>query len=1193
MSQFVHLHVHTQYSLLDGMNTSAKLFERVKELGMSSVAITDHGVLYGVPEFWKMSKDFGVKPIIGCEVYLAPGDMTLRREVNGIRYYHLLLLAKNQEGYINLVKLVTKSHLDGMYYKPRIDLKVLKQYSKGLICTSACLAGPISRHIIRDEYEQAEKWLTQLHGIFKDDFYLEIQRNGITCGDEIDADKLAKVPQTEHDYHLNTITSQIKVNKKLYEYSDKYKIPIIASTDAHYLNDEDREVQKILFCIRDGRTLDDPNGLNGYLDTYIQTPEELLKMYEDMPEVLEETLKIDEKIEPISLKPDRVQPRFWKLKKDESAREELARQTFLGAYNKFKTEELKGNALLLKPNDFKKVLPEDITKQLEYELMVIDKMGYNDYFLVVGDLMQFARKKEIVVGVRGSAAGCLVSYCLEITNVNPMKWGLVFERFLNLERASPPDIDMDIQDDRREELINYAREKYGEDSVAGIITFGRMATKAAIRDVARVMDIDLATADKLSKKVIVLFGKPYSFEKMMKEDSEFKEMVDSDPQLQKLGEAVSKIEGLNRHTGVHAAGYLITPGPIDNYMAYQKDTKDPNLLVTQMDGNWVDKLDYMKFDFLGLRTLTILKNAIIYIEKRHGVKIDLSKVNVDPDEPEEAYDKNAFEVFRSGNTIGVFQFESPPMQKYLIDLKPRTLGDICFMAAAYRPGPMAYIPDYIAIRNGKKEAEYTIPEEEPILRATLGFPVYQEQLLQICQKLGGFTLGDGDVIRNALKKKQLHILQAKEKDFKKYFLENFDYKQETADTIWKKLEPFASYGFNKAHASSYAAVAYWCAYIKGNYPLEFMTALMHSDLENSDRIVVDIHECKRLGFEILPPDINKSSVDFNPEGKHGIRFGLGAIKNVGTKVCTLIVKEREEHGVFQNFDDLIQRVGPKKISKKVSECLIKVGALDKFGDRNGLLEILSQVYEKASKDQSAKERGQEGLFNMLAEHDAIHSIDETKIPSTVQETTQKQRLEWEKELIGIYVTSHPLDQFKWVNIFPQYIVSNEIETLSSQTEISILGMISDKRIVFTKKNNEKMAIMQIQDLYGNIGAVAFPKTFQELDAKELLQEGRPFIISGKVNIRDGTRSIIINEIKPAAELIKPKTIKVDISKIKEKEELETIKEMFTENGDTKVKVQYGKATMDKNKNIVKKYFTTTINIDLEATSSNLRKYIKM
>ncbi len=1158
MSDFVHLHVHTQYSLLDGMNTTIKLFEKVKESGMKSVAITDHGVLYGVPEFWKFSKDFGIKPIIGCEMYLSPSSMTIKQEIEGIRYYHLLLLAKNLAGYKNLAKLVTKSHLDGMYYKPRVDIETLSKHSEGLICTSACLAGPISRHIVRDELPKAEEWLKKLHSIFKEDFYLEIQRNGLICEDKIKDDLINKLPLDEQEEQLDLLKQQIKVNKQLYKFSDQYKIPIITTTDAHYLNEQDKEVQKILFCIKDGTNVNDPNTRKGYIETYIKTPEELKTIFSDMPEALENTLKIDEKIENYSIKFERVQPKYWNLPKGTTAKDELRRQTYEGSKDKYGK------------------MTKELQERIDYELMVIDKMGYNDYFLVVGDLMQFARKSGIVIGVRGSAAGSVVAYCLGITNVEPIKWELYFERFLNLERASPPDIDMDIQDDRRDEIIKYAKEKYGEKNVGAIITFGKMATKAAIRDVARVMGIDLSTADKLSKKVTVLFGKPFKFDQMMETDPEFKQMVDSDPQLQKLGEAVKKIEGLNRHSGVHAAGYLITPEPMDEYMAFQRDTKEPESYVTQMDGNWIDKLDFMKFDFLGLRTLTIIKNALEYIKKINGVDIDLQKLAQD--------DQKTFELFSRGETVGVFQFESPPMQQYLKELQPHDIEDICFLAAAYRPGPMKFIPDYIKCKHSEKDAEYLIPELEPVLQKTFGFPIYQEQLLAICMQFGGFSLGEGDVIRNALKKKQLDILQTKEPDFVKYFKENYPQHGESkAKELWSQLKPFSDYGFNKAHSASYAVVAYWCAYLKAHYPLEFITALMHSDLENLDRVVVDIKEARRMGYQILPPSVNKSDVYFTPENETGIRFGLGAIKNVGAKACEQIIAERKKNGEFRNFDELVNRVGTKNLNKKSLECLIMAGAMDEFGDRNALLKIIPEVVEKASKQEKAEALGQSGLFSIMEEHDGIKRIDATLFPA-YEPCTEKQRMEWEKELMGLYISIHPLEKYIWTGVIPGTVYTDQVEHLSHQSQIKIVGMLGNIKLTLTKKDQSKMAIARVEDMHGNCDAVIFPKAYEKLSKMNLIEDGRPFLISGTINERDDRKSLIIDNIEPANILIKPKKIKIDIRGIDSMDQLNRIKDCFAKGGEVEVEVIYGG-------NGTRKSIIKNVNIDLEENVLILQKYI--
>lgn len=1146
---FTHLHVHTEYSLLDGVNKSYSLVEKVKDSGMNAIAITDHGVLYGIPEFWKASKDFDVKPILGSEIYLSPKKHTIKQPINGIKYYHLVLLAKNIIGYKNLVKLTSIAHLEGFYYKPRVDIETLKKYSEGIICTSACLASPISRHILRGQEKQAEEWLQKLHSIFKDDFYLELQRHVHAGKDEF---KESFIKQYDEDT-VDLIKKQIVVNKKIREYSEKYNIPLIATTDAHYLEENDKDVQGVLFCIKDGLMINDPRARQGYAGTYIKTPEEMYEVYADDTTPLENTMIINEKIEKVELHPDRVQPQYWNLPKEKTSREELKDQTMQGAKQKF------GDPL-----------PPEILERLETELHVIGEMGYNDYFLVVGDIMQFARRNEIVVGVRGSAAGSLVSYCLEITNVNPLQWGLVFERFLNLERASPPDIDLDIQDDRREELIQYARDKYGENSVAGIITFGKMATKAAIRDAARVMGIDLAVADKLSKMVTVLFGRPYSWDQMIETDAEFKQIVESDPQLQELGEVVKKIEGLNRHTGVHAAGYLITPGPIDEYMAYQKDPNDENLFVTQMDGNWIDKLDYMKFDFLGLRTLTIIKNTILYIRERHGIDIDLSDINVNPTQGE--FDEKALEVFRTGNTVGVFQFESPPMQKYLMELKPQNLADICFMAAAYRPGPMQYIPDYIAIRNNEKQAKYAIAELEPILEDTLGFPVYQEQLLKICQKLGGFTLGDGDIIRNALKKKQLDILKAKEKDFKKYFLENYEYGKEVADEIWGQLEPFASYGFNKAHASSYAAVAYWCAYLKGNYPLEFVTALMHSDLENSDRIVIDINDAKRLGFEVLAPDINESGVYFKPEGDKSIRFGLGAIKNVGVKVCQKIVSERDKNGNYTSFDDLIIRVGTSNITKKVAECLIKVGALDTFGSRSALLLILQEVFENAASHEKNSLIGQSDLFSVFEDANTVHV---TSLPN-VEAESDAQKVTWEKELIGIFISSHPLDSYNWISLTNEMTDIQSILELPSDKKIKTIAIASNIKLTHTKADGKRMALCSLEDKTGSISSVLFPRTYEQYGAH--IEESVPLIVEATINERDGEKSLIVSSLERIEAFHPPKRIELSIVNVTNKEKLSGLKSLFENGGDLEVTIHYGSKSNPKK---IKRYTKLTEeNIDI-------------
>lgn len=1122
--QFTHLHVHTDYSLLDGLNRVDKLLGRVKELGMQSCAITDHGVLYGIAEFWKTAHDFNIKPIIGCEIYLAPSQHTLREAVDGIRYYHLLLLAKNLTGYQNLAKIVSTGFLEGMYYRPRVDKETLKKYSEGLICTSACLAGPLSRHILRDEFAKAEDWLKFLHNTFKEDFYLELQRNGFGGEDKFDDGLIKKYDEET----LRMIEDQIKVNKQLREYSYKYKIPLVATTDAHYLNQEDKDVQTILFCIKDGSKLIDRNKRTGYLDTYIKSQDEMYQHFSDNNEPLANTLEITDKIQDFSLKFERVQPKYLLLPKNTTAKDLLVKLAWEGAQKKYPE------------------LTDELKKRIEFELMVIDKKGYNDYFLIVADIMRFAHQKGIVVGVRGSAAGSVVAYCLNITNVDPIKWELYFERFLNLERPSPPDIDMDLQDDRRDEVIEYVKKTYGEDNVAAISAMGSLQTKAAIRDVSRVMDIDLRTADLLSKKVQVVFGKVFTIDKMQEIDKEFAEIINSDSRLQEMAGYVRKIEGLARHISTHACGYLITPKPIMDYMALQPDSKNENKLITQLDGTWIDKLDFMKFDFLGLRTLTIIKNTLENIKKKHNKKIILQDLPQD--------DAKTFELFGRGETVGVFQFESPPMQQHLRNLLPQNLEDICFLAAAYRPGPMKFIPDYIACKHGQKQAKYLIPELESILNKTYGFPIYQEQLLRICMELGGFTLGEGDVIRNALKKKQLDILQAKEPDFKKYFMEKFGYKEQVASELWSQLTPFSDYGFNKAHAASYAVVAYWCAYLKAHYPLEFITSLMHSDLENLDRIVVDIEDAKRLGYKLLGPDLNKSQVYFSNEGKNIIRFGLGAIKNAGIKICESIIKEREKNGPYQSLDDLIYRCGSVKINKKVVEALIKTGAIDNFGDRNAMLEVLPQVFAKANKHLHSEQIGQATLF-AVENTDSDFDYQKTPLPKVLS-ATNEQKLNWEKELLGVFISNHPLEQYQHL-LASEVISIRHLKQLNVTNKQKILALIPKIKLTHTKKDGKLMALVQIEDLTDRIEGVIFPKAYDKLAAS--LAENQAYVISGLISERNDNHNLIVEDLIAAKDYQAiSHELTIDIRHEKNKDKIFNIKKAISSNpGSHKLTIKYG------------------------------------
>ena len=1123
MADFTHLHVHTEYSLLDGVNRIPKLMEKVKDSGMTSVAMTDHGVMHGLAEFWLTAKDFGVKPIIGCEIYVSPGRRDERKEIDGIKYYHLLLLAQNKVGFHNLVKLISIAQLEGMYYRPRVDRETLQKYSEGIICTSACLAGPLSRHLLSRQDEKALDWLKFLKGTYPDHFYLELQRNGF---EQSGADKLTADIKAQFDTEtIRMLEEQIYVNERLRDWGSKHDLPLVGTTDAHYLNASDKDVQKILFCVKDGIQLGDTRAREGYAGTYIKTPQEMAVAFADDKTPLENTMRIAESIEEYDITFDRVQPQYWDMQPGKSAREELLEQTLAGAEEKYGQ------------------VTKELRERIDYELEVIHDKGYDDYFLVVSDIMKWAAKNGILTGVRGSVAGSVVAHCMDIVEVDPIGWELYFERFLNPERPSPPDIDLDIQDSRRDELIQYVKETYGEKSVAAIAAIGRFKTKAAIRDVARVMGVDLQTADKLSKMVTVLFGKVFTIDKQMETDPEFKRIIESDPQLIKLTEYVRQIEGMARHMSVHACGYLVTPDDIVNYTPLQFETGGGDRVITQLEGPWIEEMGLMKFDFLGLRTLTIISNAIKNIQETTGELIDFYKIPPD--------DTKTFELFSRGETMGVFQFESPPMRKYLQDLKPETQEDLCFMVAAYRPGPMKYIPDYIARKQGKQDTVFLIPEMKPILENTYGFAIYQEQVIRIAVDVAGYSMGQADLLRRAMGKKKIKIMKKEEPIFKKGIKER-GYDQDIADKVWEYLLPFADYGFNKAHAAGYAVLAYKCAYLKAHYPLQFMAALMYSDLGDSDRIVIDIDEAQRMGYEVVPPDINKSNVHFTAEGDNLIRFGLGAIKNVGTKVCEDIVSARRKHGEFKNLDDFIGKVTTKKLNRKAIECLIMAGALDQFGPRSQLLAVMPGIVQRIIKEGSIAEMGQTDMFGNSLSGDI--ELSASPLPD-VEPESKAQKIAWEKELMGIFLSSHPLDDHYWIALKKGYTTIAAAKKLKPDTSIKIPAIIANTRQINTKKDGKQMAFVSLEDLTDSADSVIFPRDYEVL--KDRLEEAVPLIFSGKTNLRDDQFSIIINKVEPMKVLRKPRSVIINITKVLDEEELKLIRECVDKEGDIELEIWYG------------------------------------
>lgn len=1070
--KFVHLHVHSEYSMLDGLTKISQLVKKVKEDGMPAIALTDHGVLYGLYEFWKACKSEGIKPIIGSEIYLAPTNRQLREEVDGIKYYHLILLAKNEIGYHNLIKIVTKAHLEGFYYRPRADRELLEQYSEGLICTSACAAGPLSRHILADQDKKSLEWLSYFRDLYKDDFYLEIQRHGFAGTDDLKNYDLGDIPKEK----VSMVYELSKINEKLKIWSKEYNIPIVGTTDAHYLNKDDEFTQEVAFAIKDGKKLDDPNRRLSYHQTYVKTQVEMQDVFSDIPEALTNTLDIANKVEFYDIGYDRVQPKFADLPDGKSAKQYLRDLTLIGFKNKYD------------PNN------SELLQRMDYELDVIHDKGYDDYFLVVADIMQWARSQGILVGVRGSVAGSLVAYCLDITNIDPIKWELYFERFLNPQRPSPPDIDMDIQDTRRDELINYVKQKYGDESVAAISTFGRLKTRAAIKDVSRVMNIDLKLAEKLSSMVHIKFGKVKNINQMMIDDHEFAGVVKSNNQLLTMVDVVSKMQDLCRHVSTHACGHLITPNPIIEYTPLQFEIGGTNRVITQLESKPLEEIGLMKFDFLGLKNLSIMDNAIKLLKKTKNIDVDIYNL------PED--DELTFKLFKEGNTTSIFQFESEGIKKYLRDLNPENLEDLCFMAAAYRPGPMKYIPEYIACKHGKKEPEYLIPELEPILSKTYGFAIYQEQVIRIAVDIAGYTMGEADILRRAMGKKIAEVMKSEEERFVQGCVKQ-GYKESIGRKLFEFMMPFADYGFNKSHSAGYAVIAYWNAYLKAHYPMEYMCARLTAVMDMPDKLTVALEEAKHLKIPILPPDINLSYAEFRPEGENSIRFGLDGIKNVGSNVVKELIEYREANGKFESLDDLIINV--KSANSRTIEALIKVNACKDFGNQAQLLAIYSEILSK--RNALNKATNQIGIFEQTDATNQL-KVSKTALP-VLSDVTDGQKLQWEKDLMGIYFTSHPIQAVldKLIDKNLPLISQNDFDEGATVKGICVI----QRKKQITTKNGDPMCFLTIEDLNMQYDAVLFPKDFKKFE--EFLSEGNIIYVEGKSNMRNGQISIIINLLK--------------------------------------------------------------------------------
>ncbi len=1101
--KFVHLHVHSEFSLLDGANRIKDLPVRAKELGMDAIAITDHGVMYGAIDFYKACKKEGIKPIIGCEVYVAPRSRFNKEPNIDNKYNHLILLAKNNEGYKNLIKLVSIGFIDGYYYKPRIDLEVLEQYHEGLICLSACLAGSVNQAILNGDMEKAEQTAMWYKNLFGEDYYLELQNNGIK--------------------------EQVLVNQKLVQIGRKLNIPLVATNDAHYLKKEDAYNHEVLLCIQTGKTMNDVDRMRFDTDElYIKSPEEMIEYFSNIPEVIENTVKIADKCNVEFEFGHTILPNY-DVPKEYKTHEEYFKKLCDDGIKKRYGENP----------------PEEILKRAEYELSVISKMGYVDYYLIVWDFINYAKSVGIPVGPgRGSGAGSIIAYAIGITDIDPIKYNLLFERFLNPERISMPDFDVDFCYERRQEVIDYVAKKYGRDHVSQIITFGTMSARMVIRDVARALDMPLALADKLAKMVPMEIH--ITIQKALEQNREFKELYETNEEIKKMLDIAMSLEGMPRQASTHACGVVITKEPVGNYVPLYVNE---GVISTQYIMTTLEELGLLKMDFLGLRTLTVIEDAKKLVKQNRGIDVEFDKEMNDP---------NVYKLWATGKSIGIFQFESTGMTNFMKELKPDCLEDIIAGVSLYRPGPMDQIPRYIKNKLNPENAEYTHPSLEPILNVTYGCMVYQEQVMQIVRDLAGYSLGRADLVRRAMGKKKLDVM-AKERE---YFIygqtdENGNIivpgcirngiDEQSANKIFDEMAEFAKYAFNKSHAAAYAVVSYRTAYLKAYYPEEFMAATLNSFLGNLDKVSLYINECKNLKIDILKPDINKSNTKFTVDnGK--IRFGLGSIKNVGMSAVESIVKEREKNGEFKSFTDFCERISGEAVNKKSIESLIKAGAFDEFEQTRSTLLASFESIVSAIQDETKKTlTGQVTMFDFGTEE---NNINELKYKyEEHEEFTDKELLSMEKEMLGIYISGHPLENLKEQIEETTDINTLEIAQLNEEMQISgqtskfkdgqivkYAGIINNIKKRYTK-SNKLMITATVEDLYGTVDIIIFENNY--IDIANCVIEDNIVFIEGKLSIReDEDIKIVVRSIKnfsDAKNIEKPKykILNINITDMKE------------------------------------------------------------
>ena len=1075
-SKFVHLHVHSEYSLLDGANRIKDLPVRAKELGMDAMAITDHGVMFGVIDFYKACKANGIKPIIGCEVYVAPRTMSDKDPVLDSKYNHLILLAKDNEGYKNLTKLVSLGFTDGFYYKPRIDKETLEKYHEGLICSSACLAGEIASKIANGDISGAKESAIWFKNLFGEDYYLEIQNNGVK--------------------------EQVMVNQKLVEMARELDIPLLATNDSHYLRKEDAYNHEVLLCIQTGKKMSDEDRMRFESDElYIKSQEEMIEYFKNVPDAIENTIKVAQKCNVEFEFGHTILPNYEVPKEFETHFDYLKKLTDDGIRKRYGDNP-----------------PKEIWDREGYELDVINKMGYTDYFLIVWDYVHFAKSNNIPVGPgRGSGAGSIVAYAIEITDIDPIKYGLIFERFLNPERISMPDFDIDFDYEKRQDVIDYVSNKYGHDHVSQIITFGTMSARMVIRDVARVLDVSYAEADKLAKMIPNELH--ITIAKAIEQNKELRDLYEGNGDIHNLLDIAMALEGLPRQASTHACGIIIAREPVVNYVPlYARD----NIISTQYIMTTLEELGLLKMDFLGLRTLTVIRDAIDLVKKNKGIDVQFDKEMNDP---------KVYKLWQDGDSVGIFQFESGGMTNFMKELKPDCLEDIIAGVSLYRPGPMDQIPRYIANKKDPEHAVYTHPSLKPILSVTYGCMVYQEQVMQIVRDLAGYSLGRADLVRRAMGKKKLDVMAKERENFVHGKLDengNIEIKgcvrngidEVSANKIFDEMAEFAKYAFNKSHAACYAVIAYRTAYLKAYYPAEFMAAMLNSFLGNLDKVPIYIDECKKKNIAILKPDINQSFTRFTASGE-SIRFGLGSIKNVGIAAVDSIVKEREENGKFKDFSDFCERIYGESVNKKCIESLIKAGAFDNLGKtRSTLIASFESIIDMIADANNQAFSGQVTMFDLGNDTQEMNKMKYTY--TELKEFSEKELLTMEKEMLGIYISGHPLEKYRKqieeisnVNILQlkeanEEVLENRETNIKDGQRVKFVGIITKIKKKFTK-TNKIMAFVTVEDLYGSCEVVVFESCYN--NCSNILLEESIVVIDGRVSMKeDADISIVANSI---------------------------------------------------------------------------------